>query len=135
MSSTTSSSVAGSGGPFDQAFLQEQRQLLVQQRDRARAVERDLLTEVDEVGPDHPGDAELDDDAAQNGSVAMDRDWRMSQAEEERRRAMEAEAALARIDDGSYGRCDTCGGFVGRQRLQAEPATRRCLSCERLPRR
>ncbi len=81
------------------------------------------------MGPDDPGDAELDDDAAQNGSVAMDRDGRMSQAGEERRRA--AEAAIARIGDGTSGRCAICDGVVASEQLQAEPATRRCLSFER----
>jgi RNA polymerase-binding transcription factor DksA len=41
----------------------------------------------------------------------------------------EIDAALARIERGSYGRCETCGRAVGRQRLRAVPETRFCVSC------
>jgi DnaK suppressor protein len=40
--------------------------------------------------------------------------------------------ALARIDDGSYGLCTTCGVPIGAERLQAMPHTRHCVSCRQL---
>jgi DnaK suppressor protein len=39
-------------------------------------------------------------------------------------------AALARIDDGSYGRCTDCRGPVPEPRLEARPATSRCVPCQ-----
>ena len=41
--------------------------------------------------------------------------------------------ALARLDAGQYGRCELCGGAIGRQRLRALPAVRLCLSCSSHP--
>ena len=41
------------------------------------------------------------------------------------------EKALAKIDDGSYGICDGCGGGIGRDRLEALPAATRCVDCAR----
>lgn len=41
----------------------------------------------------------------------------------------EIDAALARIADGSYGSCESCGGAIGRDRLRALPEVRRCMSC------
>jgi DnaK suppressor protein len=41
----------------------------------------------------------------------------------------ETEAALGRIEHGSFGRCDGCGGAIGRQRLLALPAVRYCIEC------
>ena len=41
----------------------------------------------------------------------------------------ESEAALARIEEGRFGRCDGCGGAIGRQRLLALPAARLCIEC------
>ena len=38
-------------------------------------------------------------------------------------------AALERIADGTFGRCETCGGAIGRQRLLALPAARFCIHC------
>ena len=40
------------------------------------------------------------------------------------------EAAIQRIDDGSYGLCITCGKAVPRKRLEVLPFARRCLTCE-----
>jgi DnaK suppressor protein len=41
------------------------------------------------------------------------------------------EKALAKIDDGSYGICDECGGDIGHDRLEALPAATRCVDCAR----
>ncbi len=46
-----------------------------------------------------------------------------------RRELEEIEAALRRIDEGSYGRCEACGGPMGLQRIRAIPEARFCLSC------
>ena len=39
------------------------------------------------------------------------------------------QAALARIDDGSYGICGICGGEISAARLQAVPPATRCVDC------
>ncbi len=38
-------------------------------------------------------------------------------------------AALARIEEGSYGECATCGEPVGEKRLEAIPHASQCISC------
>ena len=43
--------------------------------------------------------------------------------------AEEIDAALARLAAGTYGRCEACGGAIGRQRLRALPAVRHCMTC------
>ncbi len=37
------------------------------------------------------------------------------------------DAALQRIDDGTYGRCEACGEPIGEARLEAIPAARFCI--------
>jgi RNA polymerase-binding transcription factor DksA len=37
--------------------------------------------------------------------------------------------ALAKLDNGTYGRCESCGGPIGDARLEAMPAARLCISC------
>jgi DnaK suppressor protein len=39
-------------------------------------------------------------------------------------------AALARLEAGSYGRCIDCRGPVPEPRLEARPATARCVPCQ-----
>jgi RNA polymerase-binding transcription factor DksA len=41
----------------------------------------------------------------------------------------EVELALARLDDGTYGRCEECGEAIDDGRLAAQPIIRRCGSC------
>lgn len=40
------------------------------------------------------------------------------------------ELALARVADGSYGRCDHCGEGIPLPRLRAQPAAALCLACQ-----
>lgn len=46
-----------------------------------------------------------------------------------RRELEEIDAALARIQDGRYGTCLSCGGPMGLQRLRAIPEARYCIAC------
>jgi DnaK suppressor protein len=41
--------------------------------------------------------------------------------------------ALAKLDDGSYGRCDVCGKEIGAARMEALPAASRCVLCAGRP--
>jgi DnaK suppressor protein len=41
----------------------------------------------------------------------------------------EITAALRRIEQGTWGRCEACQGAIGWQRLRAMPETRRCTAC------
>ena len=40
----------------------------------------------------------------------------------------EVEAAIARLEAGSYGTCEACGKPIGVARLEAMPATRFCIA-------
>ncbi|MFH1844344.1 MAG: TraR/DksA family transcriptional regulator [bacterium] len=40
------------------------------------------------------------------------------------------EEALARIEDGSYGKCETCGLNIALPRLRALPYARLCIECK-----
>ncbi len=43
----------------------------------------------------------------------------------------EVEAALGRLEDGSYGHCQVCGRPIGDERLEARPTARYCIEHER----
>ena len=55
----------------------------------------------------------------------------MAQASGERRAAQlrEIDAALRRIDDGSYGDCERCEEPINPRRLDADPTARLCIDC------
>jgi DnaK suppressor protein len=39
--------------------------------------------------------------------------------------------ALAKLEEGSYGRCDSCGGPIAPARLEAAPESVLCIDCAR----
>ena len=55
----------------------------------------------------------------------------MAEAAVERSGALipEVEAAIARIDNGTYGNCEACGAPIPAERLEAIPHARRCVAC------
>lgn len=67
-----------------------------------------------------------DDDGAADAAAEME----VAMVIRESWELQEIEAALARIDDGSYGICTDCGEEIGMARLKASPAARRCLPCQ-----
>jgi len=46
-----------------------------------------------------------------------------------RGRLIDLDAALARLDAGTYGICETCGHPIPPERLAARPASRTCVNC------
>jgi DnaK suppressor protein len=52
-------------------------------------------------------------------------------AEVESRELMEIENALARIKDGTYGKCEICGKAIAPARLNALPYATCCINCAR----
>ena len=55
----------------------------------------------------------------------------MAKASAERRAAQlrETDAALRRIDEGSYGDCQRCEEAINPRRLDADPTARLCIDC------
>lgn len=59
--------------------------------------------------------------------------WELNQAllKRLRRRATSVRDALARIEQGTYGVCERCGGPIDPDRTAALPDTRLCIRCAR----
>ena len=65
---------------------------------------------------------------------ALERLARLETPDAQKRRgvldqAAEVETALARIEAGNYGLCESCEGAIGRLRLRAIPEARLCMAC------
>ena len=54
----------------------------------------------------------------------------LRQAVAERRALAEIEAALSRLSNGCFGRCERCGGIVPAARLTRTPEARFCGTCD-----
>jgi DnaK suppressor protein len=69
-------------------------------------------------------------DQADVGSNTFERDHEMSMAKNARLNLELVESALLRIDQGSYGVCESCGQPIGKLRLQAFPRATLCMQCK-----
>ncbi len=73
-----------------------------------------------------------DDEHDPEGStIAFERAQVSSLLEHEHARLEEVDAALARVSDGSYGTCTSCGQPIPAERLEARPTAATCIDCAR----
>ena len=70
------------------------------------------------------------DDQADAGSKTFEREHQLSLANNSRELLAQVHRALGRLDDGTYGVCESCGGPVGKARLQAFPRATLCVACK-----
>ncbi|WP_309123754.1 TraR/DksA C4-type zinc finger protein [Arthrobacter sp.] len=104
------------------------RPLLQQELADSRKSRAALASDIDSTS-DLRRDSNVDDEhdpegstiafeLSQSGTLLRDTDARIS----------ELEAALTRLDEGRYGRCETCGAEIAEGRLEARPWTRFCIT-------
>ena len=70
------------------------------------------------------------DDPADAGSKAYERDLELALTQNARHLLEQGERALARIDAGTYGVCESCGRAIGKARLLAFPRATLCVQCK-----
>lgn len=63
-------------------------------------------------------------------SDARDREISHILTDRDRDKLQAIDEALGRVDDGSYGMCESCESEIAEARLQALPFTRVCVSCQ-----
>lgn len=91
-----------------------------------------LQMNIDQVIRDSSG---VGDDQADSGAKAFGREQEMTLLAGVRESSFQAEQALRRIAEGSYGVCEFCGNAIGKLRLQAFPRATLCVSCKQRERR
>jgi DnaK suppressor protein len=69
-------------------------------------------------------------DVGDEGSISYNRMVLASLSEGEKRRVVEIDDALARIKNGTYGTCQSCGGPIGEKRLSVRPEAPYCVKCQ-----
>ncbi len=77
---------------------------------------------------DAVGDA--GEDQADVGAKTFEREHELAMTQNARDLLARSEQALARIDAGTYGVCESCGQPIGKARLQAFPRATLCVSCK-----
>jgi RNA polymerase-binding transcription factor DksA len=120
----------GSNGSHSAAFVQKQRQRLLDLRDdlvdAVSGMARDTIRNAPE-GSEASGSGQHQGDA---GSDAYDRDFALSVLAKEQDALYEIEQALYRIKVGSYGICEISARKIPQARLEAIPFARLTVECQ-----
>ncbi len=87
-----------------------------------------LRAQLGELVPGTEASLTFDENFADSGQVAAEQGEAQALAGPLLVQLADIEAALAKLDDGSYGTCETCGDPIAEARLEAMPATRFCIS-------
>jgi RNA polymerase-binding protein DksA len=80
---------------------------------------------------DETGDMAPDNHLGDMATATFDRELDYTLEESAEAVLGAIDAALARIDAGTYGKCQGCGGDIAPERLEAIPWTTRCIDCKR----
>ncbi|MBD0736772.1 TraR/DksA family transcriptional regulator [Streptomyces sp. CBMA29] len=70
------------------------------------------------------------DDEADTGTKNITREYEMALAANTREMLAQTRHALERLDEGTYGLCESCGNPIGKARMQAFPRATLCLDCK-----
>jgi RNA polymerase-binding transcription factor DksA len=109
---------------FDVKFLKDQRDELLARRaaELARATRlEDEATSIIEDG--EMGDVQFDDEGGEGDTMVVQRDLDRVLSTQARQTILEIDAALARIEQGTYGYSEVSGQPIPRERLEAIPET------------
>jgi RNA polymerase-binding transcription factor len=88
-----------------------------------------LQAQLKELGfADEGSGLNYDSNFADSSQVTAERGEAERLATELREALEEVEAALQRLQAGTYGNCEVCGKPIGAPRLEAKPAARRCIA-------
>jgi DnaK suppressor protein len=88
-----------------------------------------LARELAELGHGDTGGLSYDSNFADTSQVTAERGEAEALAGELKDALKEVQAALDRMGEGTYGRCERCGQQIGLARLEAKPAARLCITC------
>jgi DnaK suppressor protein len=104
-------------------------------RKQLDALARDLGREIDDA-EEQSAALKLDagtegtGDEADAGTKTFEREHELSLANNSRDLLAQVERAMQRLDQGTYGVCESCGNPIGKARLQAFPRATLCVTCK-----
>lgn len=105
-------------------FLDDAREVLLRRRATLRKLKGAIAEDKEDAAAKHEIGDQVD---LANEREADAVTFKLSEAEQQELEAVES--AIARVEAGTYGRCESCGRAIGRQRLKALPEAKLCLDC------
>jgi DnaK suppressor protein len=91
----------------------------------------ELLEEAEKTVAGMTDTEETFPDPTDRATLESDRNFLLRIRDRERKLIMKIREAMQRIDDESFGICESCGDDISIDRLQARPVTTLCIECKR----
>jgi DnaK suppressor protein len=89
-----------------------------------------LLGEAYKTVTDMTDEKENFPDPNDRASLESDRNFELRIRDRERKLIRKLQEAIQRIDNGTFGVCERCGGPISEKRLIARPVTTLCIECK-----
>jgi len=100
-------------------------------RKRLETRQQDLRRMVTRTQQDgRNADEDTAQDIADKAASSYNKEFLFHQSNADRKLLLMVETALARLREGSFGECISCGKEINPKRLEAVPWTRHCIECQ-----
>jgi len=90
----------------------------------------ELLSQADETVSGMTAPKENFPDPTDRASLEADRNFMLRIRDRESKLILKVKKALARIETGTFGVCESCGEDISFDRLKARPVTTQCIDCK-----
>ena len=108
--------------PFDKKFLDAQKALLIEERERYVRSAESLKAEADAlIEGREPGDVQFDEEGGEGDTLAVERERDLALSAHAQAAVDEIDRALERLKAGTYGMCLVSGKSIPKERLRAIP--------------
>ena len=115
----------------DEAFLAEQRAMLLHEREAHTRQAAGLRAEAEQLAEERdPGDVQFDEESGQGDTMNVERERDLALSAQALQQVQEIDAALEKIEKGTYGLCERCGQPIPRERLMALPWAALDVGCK-----
>ena len=112
-------------------FYEHQKALLLAERNNYTRQAEELRAQAAALALEHePGDVQFDEEGGEGGTANVDRELDLHLSAQAQAAIEEIDAAMAKIEAGTYGICESCGNPVPKARLEAIPHARLCVTCK-----
>lgn len=120
---------------FDSQALKQIKEALIGQRaelaDQLQAEAQAFSSSESEIATE----IRSDENPAEAGSATFEREKHLSIANNVQDLIVKSSKALEKIDQGSYGICESCGKPISADRLKALPHAVMCIECKKVEER
>ena len=113
---------SGAKPRFDAKFLDDMRRKRLKERAKYLHSAEEYQAEAESLlATREPGDVQFDEEGGEGTTVAVERERDLALSSQARHTVSQIDAALERIDNGTYGYCITSGAPIPIARLRAIP--------------